>query len=254
MRKGFTLVELSIVLVIIGLLAAGILVARSMISVVRIQSQIRQVQQFDISITNFKLKYNQLPGDCSICQITGASQGNNNGKLEGRDDSSPPGIDIAPYARVWIEPYFFFIELSQMGDLKDRYIYTLSSVSFGVGKQFPEASIGRGGVITIGNNFGDIYYTFMTVNTTGQTDYPTIMPRGNFSPEEALSIDTKMDDANPATGDVAATTNVAATAADTIPLLLDTVDGNCTTAAGSKYNTSRPQKDLCRLVIKSHFQ
>ena len=62
-KRGFTLVELSIVLVIIGLLIGGILVAQSMIGATKAQSFVRHVQQFDIAVQNFQTKYNGLPGD-----------------------------------------------------------------------------------------------------------------------------------------------------------------------------------------------
>src|SRR5688572_26961908 len=80
MRKGFTLVELSIVLVIVGLLTAGILVAQSMISTARIQSFVRQIQEFDIAVTNFKTKFNGLPGDSTAmgCSNTAQSTCGNN--------------------------------------------------------------------------------------------------------------------------------------------------------------------------------
>ncbi len=61
--KGFTLVELSIVLVIIGLLIGGILAGQSMISAAKIAAVAAQVQQFDAGVMNFKTKYNGLPGD-----------------------------------------------------------------------------------------------------------------------------------------------------------------------------------------------
>jgi prepilin-type N-terminal cleavage/methylation domain-containing protein len=38
MQKGFTLVELSIVLVIVGLLTGGILVAQSMVSTAKVEN------------------------------------------------------------------------------------------------------------------------------------------------------------------------------------------------------------------------
>lgn len=66
MKKGFTLVELSIVLVIIGLLIGGILIAQSMVSTVKLQKVIRQLAQYDIAVTNFYTKYNQMPGDSSL--------------------------------------------------------------------------------------------------------------------------------------------------------------------------------------------
>src|SRR5688572_15750081 len=62
-NKGFTLVELSIVLVIIGLLIGGILAAQSMISTTKIQSFVRQIGQFDAAAGSFQARYNALPGD-----------------------------------------------------------------------------------------------------------------------------------------------------------------------------------------------
>ena len=63
MRRGFTLVELSIVLVIIGLLVGGILVGQSLISSAKISSQIQQIAHFDAGVGAFKAKYKFLPGD-----------------------------------------------------------------------------------------------------------------------------------------------------------------------------------------------
>ena len=63
MKKGFTLVELSIVLVIIGLLIGGILVGQSLIESAKTTATLQQLSQFDIAVSNFSTKYKQLPGD-----------------------------------------------------------------------------------------------------------------------------------------------------------------------------------------------
>lgn len=63
-KQGFTLVELSIVLVIIGLLAGGILAGRDLIHAAEIQKQIRQVQEYQLAFNTFLLKYKCIPGDC----------------------------------------------------------------------------------------------------------------------------------------------------------------------------------------------
>ncbi len=76
MKRGFTLVELAIVLVIIGLLIGGILAAQSMINAAKIQTFVRQVQQFDVAVSNFKTKYKGLPGDTTIMGCTDYGSGN----------------------------------------------------------------------------------------------------------------------------------------------------------------------------------
>ena len=78
-KRGFILVELSIVLVIIGLLIGGILVGQSMISTSKIVAVAAQIQQFDAGVMNFKTKYNYLPGDAP------GFGGNGDGLIDGQN-------------------------------------------------------------------------------------------------------------------------------------------------------------------------
>lgn len=63
LNKGFTLVELSIVLVIIGLLIGGILVGQSLIDSVKVNRFISEVQQYEIAVKQYKARFRYLPGD-----------------------------------------------------------------------------------------------------------------------------------------------------------------------------------------------
>ena len=78
MRKGFTLVELSIVLVVIGLLIGGILVGQSLMSSSKITGVIKQLAQYDIAVVNFREKYKQLPGDSTSLPRVSLTSSNNN--------------------------------------------------------------------------------------------------------------------------------------------------------------------------------
>lgn len=63
-RFGFTLIEISIVLVIIGLIVGGVLVGKDLIRAAELRSVDSQLSEFKAAVNTFKMKYNCLPGDC----------------------------------------------------------------------------------------------------------------------------------------------------------------------------------------------
>jgi prepilin-type N-terminal cleavage/methylation domain-containing protein len=75
-KKGFTLVELSIALVIIGLLLGGVLVAQNLIRSATVKTMIQDIERIESSIHLFKSRYKCLPGDCATA--FGGSAGNGN--------------------------------------------------------------------------------------------------------------------------------------------------------------------------------
>ena len=56
-KCGFTLIELSIVLVIIGLIVGGVLVGQNLIKAAEIRNQIKQMQEYQIAFNTFRTKY-----------------------------------------------------------------------------------------------------------------------------------------------------------------------------------------------------
>lgn len=65
-KKGFTLVELSIVLVIIGLLIGGVLVGQSLIDSAKVNSVTSEFLQYEAAARLFRTKYKHLPGDNTL--------------------------------------------------------------------------------------------------------------------------------------------------------------------------------------------
>lgn len=63
-KIGFTLIELSIVMVIIGLIVGGILAGKALIQQAEVRSAASKLLQFDSSYNAFRLKYNCIMGDC----------------------------------------------------------------------------------------------------------------------------------------------------------------------------------------------
>lgn len=87
-NKGFTLIELSIVLVIIGLLVGGILAGNALILAAEIRAAVSQKERFDRAAVTFKLKYNCLPGDCYNATSIGFAEGGNGNGLIGWDGTT----------------------------------------------------------------------------------------------------------------------------------------------------------------------
>jgi prepilin-type N-terminal cleavage/methylation domain-containing protein len=95
---GFTLIELSIVLVIIGLITGTILTGRDMIHAAEIRATLKQVENFDSASNTFIAKYNCLPGDCAYANDLGfpnylgasgnAANGDGNGRISTANNES----------------------------------------------------------------------------------------------------------------------------------------------------------------------
>ncbi len=62
-KQGFTLLELSIVLVIIGLIIGGVTVGQELIRSAELNSVISDLNKYKVGVNTFKLKYSALPGD-----------------------------------------------------------------------------------------------------------------------------------------------------------------------------------------------
>lgn len=88
-QQGFTLIEIAIVLVIIGLLLGGILQGQSLINSARVRNLISQVDGVKAAFYGFQDRYRALPGDISdVTVIPGATTpGNGNGQIEAGKES-----------------------------------------------------------------------------------------------------------------------------------------------------------------------
>jgi prepilin-type N-terminal cleavage/methylation domain-containing protein len=93
-RKGFTLVELSIVLVIIGLIIGGVLTGKQIIDNARINNALQNVQAYEAQFQTYVQNYGALPGDDSGAPtrfpnaVPTSPVGNGDGTLQGTFDSA----------------------------------------------------------------------------------------------------------------------------------------------------------------------
>ncbi len=84
-QKGFTLVEIAIVLVIIGLLLGGVLKGQEMIYNAKVKNVQSQLKEMSAAYYTYMDKYKALPGDdaAASSRWTGAPNGGGNGGIAG---------------------------------------------------------------------------------------------------------------------------------------------------------------------------
>jgi len=75
MKRGFTLVELSIVLVAVGLMIGGVLIGQSLIHSAKINKIVKQLSEYDAAVSTFRTKYKSLPGDSTKISPGGDNSG-----------------------------------------------------------------------------------------------------------------------------------------------------------------------------------
>jgi len=83
-QGGFTLVEIAIVMVIIGLLIGGVLKGQAMIENAKVKRVVKQADELRAAVMTFYDKYGVYPGDENLANVPaggGDSAGNGNGQI-----------------------------------------------------------------------------------------------------------------------------------------------------------------------------
>ncbi len=200
-ENGFTLIELSIVLVIIGLIIGGILVGNDLIKSAGNRAFVSQLEKYNASVNTFKTKYNCLPGDCASATAYGFT-GNGDGNSMVSSTLTEPSWSSADYSitetdsttAVYLskgafkEAQYFWSHLRD-ASLIPEYNTTLV-VADGVGSGFaiPTATNDETGIIVIGWA-GKHYFRSGAMATRNNGN---VMWDINFSPADAAYIFTKM--------------------------------------------------------------
>ncbi len=78
-KKGFTLIELSIVLVIISLIVGGVIGGRSLVESAKVRSVMTEFKTYDAAFTNFYNQYDAYAGDMSDASDYWAGADNGDG-------------------------------------------------------------------------------------------------------------------------------------------------------------------------------
>jgi prepilin-type N-terminal cleavage/methylation domain-containing protein len=203
-KQGFTLVELAITIVIIGLMIGGLLVGQSLISGTKINAQVAQIGQFDAGVLAFKTKYKYLPGDAP------AFGGNGNGVLNG---GSVYNYEMANF---W---YNYDSNLFPTRYASGNALPGITANTDGANKNVPASKMGKGKSFFIVYSMSVDWFTVDMTNPQSyyvllgasqlKTTYngiyataSTLSSNSAVKPDDLLALDKKMDDGVGTTGNV----------------------------------------------------
>jgi prepilin-type N-terminal cleavage/methylation domain-containing protein len=213
---GFTLIELSIVLVIIGLITGGVLVGRDLISAAELRAQITQIEKYQTAVNTFRGKYGYLPGDLpsSVASSygffprTGAS---------GDGDGDGTILTLSFLEFVGQENVLFWTDLSAAGlidgsfqDNSDTMVTANTDAQFAA--VLPRAKLGNGNFIFVNSYYQDAAtfiqrqggYEIISLSSIGSVFAGLTATKPSVTPIQAQYLDQKVDDGFPLSGRVMA--------------------------------------------------
>jgi prepilin-type N-terminal cleavage/methylation domain-containing protein len=121
-QRGFTLIEIAIVLVIIGLLLGGVLKGQELITSARVRNLIAQQDGIKAAFFGFQDRFRSMPGDYATASTTlkcpsGTTclNGNGNGVIE----TAAAGTGVEPHEEI-----LTWMHLSSAGFLNGSYQMT----------------------------------------------------------------------------------------------------------------------------------
>lgn len=200
-QQGFTLVELAVVMIIVGLLIGGILKGQELIANAQVTATVSQAKGIESAVSTFRDSYRAMPGDMNTavarlpgCNVAPCANGTGDGRL-----TNVPAAGAA----VGADGFLMFIHLLRADLISGFEGRTAGSVEFGV--NLPNASSGGGYYA------GYVNTAAYGTSTTARAGHyitiraaPTVPVAGTgaLNANQASRIDAKMDDAVGNTGTV----------------------------------------------------
>jgi prepilin-type N-terminal cleavage/methylation domain-containing protein len=199
--KAFTLLELSIVIVVMGLFMGAVMAGKSVLRASKLRGAMAETQRFTQAIVAFQEKYQAMPGDFAAASTTWAGTGDGDG--DGR---------VVVYANavpVPNEQYLVWKHLAKAGLLTGSYTGAAGAPATGavLEQNVPESEVTSGGWQLFFNNADEVGGGLTMSFTTVSYNHYLLLHEPEegeaaISPSEGKLIDTKIDDGIASTGNV----------------------------------------------------
>jgi prepilin-type N-terminal cleavage/methylation domain-containing protein len=203
MNKGFTLVELAIVIVVLGILASAVVTGQSIIRSANIRAEIKNMTDMQTAVRAFELEFDDIPGDMEDAyDYFGDECGtDNDDPRTGCNGDGDKCIDQNISTNCHTGGGSFssderraMVHLAVSGIMPDIE-HTISRDLTGciIGQTLPESPVESGIYFLHSNTINKIY-----IKTAGGTVPGCIFDinEGYLSPKDAKSIDEKIDEGN----------------------------------------------------------
>lgn len=209
-RKAFSLVELAIVIIIIGLLIAGIMGGASLIKSATLRAVTTEASNYKVAVNAFHTKYNFYPGDYNQQLYESAPKGNGDGRISigtgevAGEDGKDGGYSVVESA---LAIGHLFTDNSLDASLFSGNSYDISTATYNSNVTFSstasdvDAKAPRGKITNsiwvIANDAEGVHrnviYLTRSFNTAGAT-LSDVLTTGILNYADTLAIDTMADD------------------------------------------------------------
>lgn len=201
---GFTLVELAISLMIIGLLIGGVLKGAELANNTRVTQTLRQVGAYNTAVTAFKSIYGALPGDmrnpatklpgCTGTYTCNSGTGDNviGTPLTALSGTITDGYEIGSY----------YPQMALAGLITGVMPNINNGQTTEWGTYYPAAAVDGGfAIMSLNISASGILGNYMLLKRDPTRTVAEGAGVSGVSPMQAMQMDSKIDDGKPQTGD-----------------------------------------------------